>query len=251
MSNSSQETTHFGYQTIDKSKKQEKVAEVFHSVAQKYDLMNDFMSMGIHRIWKQIAINLSNVNEGDHCLDLAGGTGDLSIKLAKKVGTQGKVILSDINSSMLQKGKERLINMGIVGNMEFMEINAEQIPFPDQSFNLVTIGFGLRNVTDKLQALKEMKRVLKPGGCALVLEFSQPTNAVLSSVYDAYSFKLLPFMGKVIANDADSYRYLAESIRMHPNQETLKSMMLEAGFDEVNYHNLTGGIVAIHRGFVF
>ncbi len=245
------ETTHFGYKTINKSEKQQKVAKVFHSVASKYDIMNDVMSMGIHRLWKRVAIDLTGIKAGDQVLDLAGGTGDLTIKMSQLVGPTGKVVLSDINSSMLQEGKKRLLNKGIVENVEFKEVNAEAIPFPDQTFNLVTIGFGLRNVTDKLKALKEMKRVLKPGGRALILEFSKPQNPIMNSVYDLYSFKLLPLMGKMIAKDEDSYRYLAESIRMHPDQETLKLMMLEAGFDEVDYHNLTNGIVAIHRGFVF
>ncbi len=246
-----EDTTHFGYQTVRKSHKQQKVAEVFHSVAGKYDVMNDLMSMGIHRLWKHIAIQLVMPMKGDHVLDLAGGTGDLSIKLHQLVGESGHVVLSDINSSMLAEGKKRFLNRGIIQRVDFMEINAEQIPFPEASFNIVTIGFGLRNVTDKQRALNEMRRVLKPGGRLIVLEFSKPVSPLLSKVYDAYSFNILPKLGKWVANDEDSYRYLAESIRMHPDQHTLKSMMQLAGFDEVSFHNLTGGIVAIHRGIVF
>lgn len=247
----SEEKTHFGYETVDKDKKEERVAEVFHSVADKYDLMNDVMSLGIHRLWKNTALSLSGVKRGQQVLDLAGGTGDLTKRLSKKVGPEGRVVLSDINESMLEEGRKRLINEGIVGNVEFKQINAEEIPFDDRTFDLVTIGFGLRNVTDKLKALKEMRRVLKPGGRLLVLEFSRPVLPGLGKLYDFYSFNIIPRMGELIANDGDSYRYLTESIRMHPGQEELKSMMLEAGFDEVDYKNLTGGIVAIHRGFVY
>lgn len=247
----SEEKTHFGYETIDKDKKEERVAEVFHSVADKYDLMNDVMSFGIHRLWKNTAMTLSGVKRGQQVLDLAGGTGDLTKRLSKRVGPEGRVVLSDINESMLEEGRKRLINEGIVGNVEFKQINAEEIPFEDQTFDLVTIGFGLRNVTDKLKALKEMRRVLKPGGRLLVLEFSQPVIPGLGKLYDFYSFNIIPRMGELIAKDGDSYRYLTESIRMHPGQEELKAMMLEAGFDEVDYKNLTGGIVAIHRGFVY
>lgn len=247
----SEEKTHFGYETVDKDKKEERVAEVFHSVADKYDLMNDVMSLGIHRLWKNTAMSLSGVKRGQQVLDLAGGTGDLTKRLSKKVGPEGRVVLSDINESMLEEGRKRLINEGIVGNVEFKQINAEEIPFDDRTFDLVTIGFGLRNVTDKLKALKEMRRVLKPGGRLLVLEFSRPVLPGLGKLYDFYSFNIIPRMGELIANDGDSYRYLTESIRMHPGQEELKSMMLEAGFDEVDYKNLTGGIVAIHRGFVY
>ena len=239
------------YGTIDKDRKEERVAEVFHSVADKYDLMNDVMSFGIHRLWKNTAMTLSGVKRGQQVLDLAGGTGDLTKRLSKRVGPEGRVVLSDINESMLEEGRKRLINEGIVGNVEFKQINAEEIPFEDQTFDLVTIGFGLRNVTDKLKALKEMKRVLKPGGRLLVLEFSQPVIPGLGKLYDFYSFNIIPRMGELIAKDGDSYRYLTESIRMHPGQEELKAMMLEAGFDEVDYKNLTGGIVAIHRGFVY
>ncbi len=245
------EKTHFGYETIDKDEKEARVAEVFHSVAHNYDVMNDVMSMGIHRLWKRTTMDLANVRAGQQVLDLAGGTGDLTIRMSRLVGPKGRVVLSDINPSMLEEGRKRLINQGIVGNVEFKEINAESIPFDDQTFDLVTIGFGLRNVTDKLRALKEMKRVLKPGGRLIVLEFSEPVVPGLGAIYDFYSFNIIPKMGKLIAKDEDSYRYLAESIRMHPPQEELRSMMLEAGFDEVDYKNLTGGIVAIHRGFVY
>lgn len=247
----SEEKTHFGYETIDKDQKEERVAEVFHSVASKYNVMNDVMSFGIHRLWKNTTMQLAAAKRGDQVLDLAGGTGDLTILLSRRVGPKGRVVLSDINSSMLEEGRKRLINKGIVENVEFKQINAEHIPFEDNTFDIVTIGFGLRNVTDKLAALKEMKRVLKPGGRAAILEFSKPTVPGLGSLYDFYSFNIIPKMGKLIADDEASYRYLTESIRMHPGQEELKAMMLEAGFDEVDYKNLTGGIVAVHRGFVY
>ncbi len=247
----SEEKTHFGYETIDKDQKEERVAEVFHSVASKYNVMNDVMSFGIHRLWKNTTMQLAAAKRGDQVLDLAGGTGDLTILLSRRVGPKGRVVLSDINSSMLEEGRKRLINKGIVENVEFKQINAEHIPFEDNTFDIVTIGFGLRNVTDKLAALKEMKRVLKPGGRVVILEFSKPTVPGLGSLYDFYSFNIIPKMGKLIADDEASYRYLTESIRMHPGQEELKAMMLEAGFDEVDYKNLTGGIVAVHRGFVY
>lgn len=248
---SDKEQIDFGYQTVDKDKKEEKVAEVFHSVASNYDVMNDVMSFGIHRLWKRTMIELTGARKGQKALDLAGGTGEIAMKVAKRVGDSGHVVLSDINSSMLEEGRKRVINSGFINNISFELINAEQIPFPDNAFDLVTISFGLRNVTDKLKALKEMQRVIKPGGRLVVMEFSKTSNPALTKLYDFYSFSALPFMGKVIANDEESYRYLAESIRMHPDQETMKSMMLEAGFDEVEYKNLTGGIVAIHRGFVY
>lgn len=248
---SDKEQIDFGYQTVDKDKKEEKVAEVFHSVASKYDVMNDVMSFGIHRLWKRTMIELTGARKGQKALDLAGGTGEIAMKVAKRVGDSGHVVLSDINSSMLEEGRKRVINSGFINNISFELINAEEIPFPDNTFDLVTISFGLRNVTDKLKALKEMQRVIKPGGRLVVMEFSKTNNPALTKLYDFYSFSALPFMGKIIANDEESYRYLAESIRMHPDQETMKSMMLEAGFDEVEYKNLTGGIVAIHRGFVY
>jgi len=243
--------THFGYETVDIKDKAGRVAEVFHSVASKYDVMNDVMSMGIHRLWKRHTLSLSGVRSGQRVLDLAGGTGDLAARFAEMVGPEGEVVLADINESMLRVGRDRMLNKGLAGNMRYAQVNAECLPFPDNYFDCITIAFGLRNVTDKDAALRSMYRVLKPGGRLLVLEFSKPVSAGLSAVYDIYSFKLLPFMGKVIADDADSYRYLAESIRMHPDQETLKGMMLSAGFDEASYENLTGGIVALHKGMKY
>jgi len=243
------ETTHFGFKTVPTAEKQAKVAEVFHSVAAKYDLMNDLMSMGIHRLWKRFAITLSGVRRGQHVLDIAGGTGDLAKVFSREVGVTGRVVLSDINESMLNVGRDRLLDAGC-SNVDFILANAETLaPFADESFDLVTISFGLRNVTDKDAALRSMYRVLKPGGRLLVLEFSKPVFEPLSKIYDLYSFTALPFLGKVITNDAESYRYLAESIRMHPDQRTLKQMMEAAGFQSCDYHNLTGGIVALHRGF--
>lgn len=243
------ETTHFGYETVRTQEKAQKVAHVFHSVAQKYDLMNDIMSFGIHRLWKRFAIQISGVRRGQHVLDIAGGTGDLAKVFSREVGRQGRVVLSDINQSMLDVGRDRLINAGCT-NVEFVLANAETLePFADNSFDLVTISFGLRNVTDKDAALEAMYRVLKPGGRLLVLEFSKPVFEPFAKLYDVYSFTALPVMGKLIANDADSYRYLAESIRMHPDQATLKMMMEQAGFMNCDYHNLTGGVVAVHRGF--
>jgi len=241
--------THFGYETVDTTAKQSKVAEVFHSVANKYDVMNDLMSMGIHRLWKRYTIEISGVRPGQKVLDLAGGTGDLAAKFARIVGQTGHVTLSDINNSMLNVGRERLTDKGILGNVDYVQANAECLPFPDNYFDLITIAFGLRNVTDKDKALRSMHRVLKPGGKLLVLEFSKPTVKALNPVYDTYSFKILPFLGKLITNDADSYRYLAESIRMHPDQDTLKDMMVNAGFANCDYFNLSAGIVALHRGY--
>ncbi len=247
----SERTTHFGFQQVPVEEKAHKVAEVFHSVADQYDVMNDLMSFGIHRLWKRYTIELSGVRRGQRVLDLAGGTGDLARKFAEKVGNEGEVVLADINASMLRVGRERLLNKGITGNTRYAQVDAQHLPFPDDHFDCITIAFGLRNVTDKALALRSMLRVLKPGGRLLVLEFSKPVLPGLGKVYDAYSFKLLPLMGKVVAKDADSYRYLAESIRMHPDQESLRSMMVEAGFDQVDYYNLTGGIVALHRGYKF
>ena len=243
------ETTHFGYQTVHKSEKQAKVAEVFTSVARKYDVMNDLMSFGIHRLWKRYAISLTGVRSGQRVLDIAGGTGDLAKVFSREVGRSGRVVLSDINEAMLEVGRTRLINAGC-NNVDFVLANAETLePFEDNSFDLVTISFGLRNVTDKDKALSAMHRVLKPGGRLLVLEFSKPVFEPLSKAYDLYSFTALPIMGKIVAGDAESYQYLAESIRMHPDQQTLKQMMQNAGFVNCDYHNLTGGIVAVHRGF--
>ncbi len=249
--NTQDEKTHFGFKTVDTNKKQSLVANVFNSVAQKYDIMNDVMSMGIHRVWKFITVEMSGVRPGHRVLDLAGGTGDLTAKFSKLVGETGEVVLSDINDAMLSVGRDKLINKGLVNNIRYVQANAEMLPFPDNHFNAITIGFGLRNVTDKAKALKEMHRVLKPGGRLLVLEFSKPENEALAKVYDWYSFNLLPKMGQLITQDAESYQYLAESIRMHPDQETLKQMMHDAGFDEVDYQNMTGGIVALHRGFKY
>ncbi|MED7819403.1 MULTISPECIES: bifunctional demethylmenaquinone methyltransferase/2-methoxy-6-polyprenyl-1,4-benzoquinol methylase UbiE [unclassified Francisella] len=244
-------TTDFGFTEVPWEEKQKKVAGVFHSVAAKYDLMNDLMSFGIHRIWKKLTLAKTGVRKGDKVLDLAGGTGDLAYKFCQMVGSNGKVVLSDINSSMLEVGKEKLTNKGCVGNIEYVQANAECLPFPDNYFDCITISFGLRNVTDKAKALASMCRVLKPGGRLLVLEFSKPIVPLLSKVYDEYSFKALPFLGKVITQDAESYKYLAESIRKHPDQETLKKMMFDAGFDNVEYQNMTGGIVALHIGYKY
>lgn len=244
-------STHFGYQQVPLEEKAKRVADVFHSVADRYDLMNDLMSLGIHRLWKRYTIELSGVKSGQRVLDLAGGTGDLAARFARMAGAEGQVVLSDINASMLDRGRGRLVDEGLVGNIEFVQADAEQLPFPDSYFDCITIGFGLRNVTDKDAALRSMFRTLKPGGRALVLEFSKPTAPGLKPLYDLYSFKVLPLLGKLIARDEGSYRYLAESIRMHPDQETLKAMMEAAGFERCEYFNLSGGIVAVHRGFKF
>ncbi|MBV1932968.1 MAG: bifunctional demethylmenaquinone methyltransferase/2-methoxy-6-polyprenyl-1,4-benzoquinol methylase UbiE [Porticoccaceae bacterium] len=244
----SEKTTDFGYQQVPVDDKVDKVADVFHSVAAKYDIMNDLMSAGVHRIWKRFTIELSGVRKGHKVLDIAGGTGDLALKFCKLVGDEGKVILADINASMLAVGRDRLTDKGTLDNIDFIQADAQYLPFADDSFDCITIAFGLRNVTDKDMALASMLRVLKPGGRLLVLEFSKPRNPLLSKLYDTYSFQVLPRMGKLITNDADSYQYLAESIRMHPDQETLKSMMSSAGFEHCSYHDLSGGIVALHRG---
>lgn len=247
----SDNTTHFGFKDVNASEKVKLVKGVFDSVADKYDLMNDVMSMGVHRLWKQATIARSGIRPGDTVLDLAGGTGDLTLKFSRKVGPEGKVILGDINESMVRVGRDRLIDEGVDGNVDYAITNAEFLSFPDNTFDLVTMAFGLRNVTHKDKALAEIYRVLKPGAKLMVLEFSQVDNAMLKKLYDTYSFQIMPMMGKLIANDEESYRYLAESIRMHPDQETLKSMMLDAGFDSVTYHNMTGGVVALHIGYKF
>ncbi len=245
------ETTHFGYQKVAAAEKAGKVAGVFDSVAGKYDVMNDLMSLGIHRLWKRFAIELSGVRAGERVLDLAGGTGDLTQQLLSRVGPKGVVVLSDINASMLREGRRRLVDEGLVGNVLYVQCDAEQLPFPDQSFDCITIGFGLRNVTHQNRALATMQRVLKPGGRTIILEFSHPVAPGLKPAYDLYSFAVLPVLGRLVANDAASYRYLAESIRMHPRQETLLRMMEEAGFERCQYFNLSGGIVAVHRGYKF
>lgn len=248
MTDSNNKQTHFGFQTVNESEKAGKVAQVFHSVAKNYDIMNDVMSGGLHRVWKHFTINTARVPKGSKVLDIAGGTGDLSRGWAKRVGKTGEVWLTDINSSMLTVGRDRLLDEGTI--LPVAVCDAEKLPFPDNYFDLVSVSFGLRNMTHKDVALGEMYRVLKPGGTLLVLEFSKVYEP-LAPVYDAYSFKLLPLMGKLIAKDADSYQYLAESIRMHPDQETLKQMMLDVGFDQVDYHNLTAGVVALHKGVKF
>lgn len=240
--------THFGYETVDANDKAGKVAGVFHSVAAQYDVMNDLMSAGVHRLWKRVAIDQTGVRHGSRVLDIAGGTGDLTWQFSQRVGDTGQVVLADINSSMLNVGRDRLIDRGVGANVTYCQANAEMLPFPDNHFDIITIAFGLRNVTDKDKALKSMNRVLKPGGKLLVLEFSKPTNPLLSKIYDTYSFSLLPKMGELIARDAESYRYLAESIRMHPGQAELQQMVTDAGFSRSTYQNLTGGIVAIHTG---
>jgi|TARA_B110000908_G_scaffold83210_1_gene99646 demethylmenaquinone methyltransferase/2-methoxy-6-polyprenyl-1,4-benzoquinol methylase len=243
-----QKTTHFGYKTVNVEEKAGKVADVFHSVASNYDLMNDLMSAGVHRLWKRMTIEMSGVRSGNKVLDIAGGTGDLAAKFSRIVGKDGYVVLADINESMLKVGRDRLMDLGVVDNVKFSQSDAQYLPFPDNTFDIITIAFGLRNVTDKELALKSMLRVLKPGGRLLVLEFSKPGNPVLSKIYDTYSFNILPKLGKLFADDAESYQYLAESIRMHPDQQTLMAMMNDAGFTNTDFHNMTGGVVALHRG---
>ena len=247
----SNQQTHFGFKTVHEAEKAQKVGEVFHSVASKYDLMNDVMSAGLHRSWKRFAVEVSGVKTGDKVLDIAGGSGDLSKLFAKKVGVglpqnAGQVILTDINASMLGVGRDRMLDAGL--NVPALQCDAEKLPFPDQYFDCVIVAFGLRNMTHKEVALAEMQRVLKVGGRLLVLEFSKVWQP-LSKIYDAYSFKLLPLMGKIFAKDAESYQYLAESIRMHPDQETLKQKMTDVGFFKVDYYNLAAGVVALHKGY--
>lgn len=238
----------FGFRKVAPKEKTRLVGEVFSSVASKYDLMNDLMSLGIHRLWKRHFVASSGVHSGDHVLDLAGGTGDIAALLAARVGSSGKVVIGDINAEMLSAGRDRLTDRGLVSNLSYVRLNAETLPFPENSFHAVTIAFGLRNVTDMKSALVEMRRVLKPGGKAMILEFSEVQEPLLKPLYDIHSFQILPRLGRVFANDADSYRYLAESIRKHPNQQTLKQLMLDSGFDRVDYRNLSAGIVAIHSG---
>jgi demethylmenaquinone methyltransferase/2-methoxy-6-polyprenyl-1,4-benzoquinol methylase len=241
-------TTHFGYKNVPVDEKVDHVRGVFDSVARRYDIMNDLMSAGLHRLWKRHTIDEAAARPGHTILDLAGGTGDLALKFARQVGPQGHVVLADINAAMLEQGRRRLVDAGVAGNLTIAQVNAEELPFDDASFDRITIAFGLRNVTDKDAALASMYRVLKPGGKALILEFSAPAKAV-KPAYDLYSFKVLPLIGKVIARDEDSYQYLAESIRMHPDQETLLEMMSNAGFERCRYQNLAAGVVALHIGY--
>jgi demethylmenaquinone methyltransferase / 2-methoxy-6-polyprenyl-1,4-benzoquinol methylase len=239
----------FGFQRVPRDDKARRVRGVFDSVAGNYDLMNDLMSAGTHRLWKRFTLALANLRPGQRALDVAGGSGDLAAGMARQVGSRGLVVLSDINAAMLARGRDRLIDEGFVDSVAYVQANAERLPFPDSTFDCITIGFGLRNVTDKASALADMRRVLKPGGQLLVLEFSQPVLPLLKPLYDLYSFRVLPLLGKYVARDEASYRYLAESIRVHPDQETLLGMMRDAGLEDCRYHNLTGGIVAVHRGY--
>jgi len=247
----SEKTTHFGFKEVPVNEKVQHVEAVFHSVASKYDLMNDVMSFGLHRMWKQFTINQANIRRGYTILDLAGGTGDLAKAMVKKTGKEGKVILADINDKMLLQGRERLLDAGIAGNVHYVQADAENLPFPDNYFDRITIAFGLRNVTDKSAALRSMRRVLKPGGQLLVLEFSKPVLPLLESIYNKYSFHIIPKLGEWICQDGASYQYLVESIRMHPDQAALKILMQDAGLDDVAYHNLTGGVVALHKGYKY
>ena len=248
MAKPNDDTTHFGFKSVESSEKAGLVREVFDSVATRYDLMNDLMSAGMHRLWKRFTVDQAALHEGDVVLDLAGGTGDLAKAFSRRVGQKGHVILADINAAMLRQGRARLIDAGVSGNLSIVQVDAQALPFADASFDCIAIAFGLRNVTDKDAALTSMYRTLKPGGKAMILEFSEPSEAI-KPAYDLYSFKVLPLLGKVVASDADSYQYLAESIRMHPDQETLKAMMEEAGFERCRYHNLAAGIVALHVGY--
>ena len=241
----------FGYEQVAVSEKNARVRGVFDSVAGSYDLMNDLMSGGMHRLWKRFALSQTGLRPGQRALDVASGTGDLGAGIARQVGPSGLAVLTDINREMLSRGRDRLLDEGIARNVAFVIANAECLPFPDRTFDCVTIGFGLRNVTDKAAALSSMRRVLRPGGRLLVLEFSQPQVAGLKPLYDAYSFGLLPALGRIFAGDEASYRYLAESIRMHPDQPALAALMREAGFEDCRWHNLAGGIVALHRGCVY
>ena len=244
----SDNTTHFGYQSVSADEKAGLVRDVFDSVASRYDIMNDLMSAGLHRLWKRHTIGQAAARPGDVILDLAGGTGDLAREFSKKVGPDGHVILADINAAMLKQGRIRLVDAGVAGNVSIAQVDAQNLPFADSTFNCITMAFGLRNVTNKDAALSSMYKTLKPGGKVMILEFSQPGKAI-KPAYDLYSFKVLPMLGKLVAGDSDSYQYLAESIRMHPDQETLKSMMEDAGFERCRYDNLAGGIVALHIGY--
>ncbi len=246
-----EQQTHFGFQTVPIQEKQGKVAEVFHSVAHQYDLMNDLMSFGIHRWWKRFAVELSRAKKGQCVLDLAGGSGDLARLLAHAVGPSGQVVLADINASMLARGRDRLIDSGLVQSVHYVQANAECLPFSDNHFDCITMGFGLRNVTDKSAALRSMYQVCRPGGKIMILEFSAPVLPGLQPIYDWYSFHVLPKIGQWVAQDEDSYRYLAESIRMHPTQEELKTMIEAVGFSDCRYHNLSGGIVALHIAYKY
>ena len=251
MKMSEDRATDFGYERVPWGEKARRVRGVFDSVARNYDLMNDLMSGGAHRLWKRFTLALTGLRPGQRALDVAGGTGDLAAGMARQVGEGGLVVLSDINAAMLGRGRDRLADRGVLGNVEYVQANAENLPFREGTFDCVTIGFGLRNVTDKPAALASMHRVLKPGGQLLVLEFSHPVAPGLGPIYDAYSFRVLPLLGKLVARDAASYRYLAESIRMHPPQERLLAMMQAAGLEGCRYHNLSGGIVAVHRGYKY
>ena len=242
-------TVDFGYKEVPATEKARHVRAVFDSVADKYDLMNDLMSAGVHRLWKRYTLGQTGLRPGQAALDVAGGTGDIAAGMARQVGERGLVVLSDINEAMLEVGRNRLLDRGLMRNVRFSLANAECLPFADQSFDCVTIGFGLRNVTDKPAALASMRRVLRPGGRLLVLEFSKPVVPGLKPVYDVYSFSVLPWLGKRIAGDSDSYQYLAESIRRFPDQQALCDMMREAGLEDCRHHNLSGGIVALHKGF--
>jgi demethylmenaquinone methyltransferase/2-methoxy-6-polyprenyl-1,4-benzoquinol methylase len=240
--------TQFGFRTVSPADKAGLVREVFDSVAPKYDLMNDLMSGGLHRLWKRFTVEEATIRPGHAILDLAGGTGDLAGAFARRVGEAGHVVLADINHAMLEQGRRRLVDAGVAGNLSIVQVDAEKLPFADGSFDRISIAFGLRNVTDKAAALASMHRVLKPGGKLLVLEFSKP-GELLKPAYDLYSFRVLPLLGRIVAGDEDSYRYLAESIRMHPDQETLLAMMRDAGLERCRYQNLTGGVVALHTGY--
>ena len=251
MTKPGENSTHFGFESVGIDDKAQRVRGVFDSVATRYDLMNDLMSGGLHRLWKRITLSRTGLRPGQRALDVAGGTGDLTAGLSRQAGGTGLVILSDINATMLEQGRCRLLDRGITGNVAMVQANAERLPFADDSFHCITIGFGLRNVTDKTAALASMARVLKPGGRLLVLEFSRPVLKLLEPLYDFYSFKVLPAMGALVARDAASYRYLAESIRMHPDQEEMLIMMTTAGLEDSHYHNLSGGIVALHIGYKY